>query len=210
MTKIKICGLTDSASINACIESKVDFIGFVFYAPSPRSIMAEAAQPLSGPIPQSIQKVGLFVNPTLDYIRTILSKTSLDMIQLHGNEDVSFIHALKQSCNLPIIKAISIAKADDRQQIPIYETICDWVLCDAKSETNLSGGNGITFDWNILKDHSFQKPWMLSGGLNSENVTKSLSLLHPDAIDVSSGVEIERGKKCPHKIKDFVQKIRYG
>jgi phosphoribosylanthranilate isomerase len=210
MTQIKICGLTTPESIHACTSSAVDFIGFVFYPSSPRAVTPEQAASLSKLLPPSIQKVGLFVNPSPEQIRHALSYISLDMIQLHGDESIEFIQTIKSAFNLPVIKAISIATPDDVKQINAYEKISDWILCDAKSTTNIPGGNGTTFDWHILKHYKFQKPWMLSGGLMIDNVNDAITALKPTAIDVSSGVEIVRGVKSPEKIKDFVNHIRYG
>ncbi len=210
MTQIKICGLTTPESIHACTSSAVDFIGFVFYPPSPRAITPEQASSLSKTLPPSIQKVGLFVNPSLEQLRHTLAHIQLDMIQLHGDESIEFIQTVKSTFGVPIMKAIPIATSDDVKQITVFEKICDWILCDAKSTNNIPGGNGATFDWQILKDYKFQKPWMLSGGLTIDNVNNAITALKPTAIDVSSGVEVSRGIKSPEKIKDFVNKVRYG
>lgn len=209
MTKIKICGIKDQTALHACIQNNADFIGFVFYPPSPRAITMNAATPLIKATPPHIKSVGLFVNPDIEYLKSVSKQCNLDLIQLHGNESVEQVQHIKSELNLPIIKAISIATSDDLKLIKLYEPHVDWILCDAKSNASLPGGNGVTFDWTILKHHTFNKPWMLSGGLNATNVKQALNQLNPDAIDVSSGVEEQIGIKNPEKIKDFINQIRY-
>ena len=117
---------------------------------------------------------------------------------------------LKSRYGVPVIKAFQISGKDDVAQVDRYLSVIDWILFDAKPpiDSNISGGNGIPFDWTILKDIKFPKPWMLSGGLTVDNVVDALSILSPDAVDVSSGVEISRGIKDANKIRDFIKRVK--
>ena len=208
MTQIKICGINDEVNLKACITERADFIGFVFHQSSPRFITADHAATLIRMLTLPVKSVGLFVNPDDELLSRTLSTAPVDYIQLHGDETPERTAYIKTAFNKPIIKAISIANKSDIDQIKKYEEIADWVLCDAKTSGTLSGGNGVTFDWAILNGYKFTKPWMLSGGLNAQNVQAAITQLNPTAVDVSSGVEITRGQKDPEKIRDFIQKIR--
>lgn len=209
MTKIKICGLMDIKNLTASLSAGADFIGFVFYPPSPRAISLENALSLAHAIKSPTKIVGLFVNPDDDLLHKVISHCPLDYIQLHGDESPARINAIRNNFKKPIIKAVSIATKDDASRIKDYETVADWILCDTKLPNGISGGSGITFDWGLLKDFKFNKPWMLSGGLTAENVKAAISTLSPDAVDVSSGVEIIKGQKDPEKIRDFIKQVRY-
>ncbi len=210
MTDVKICGVTTPEIITVLNAISVDFVGFVFVQQSPRFVSLDKASALSQQVTQRIKKVGLFVDPDDNLLQSTLQRVSLDCIQLHGNETPARVQELKSRFSLPIIKAISIASPADLASIPAYESVADWLLLDSKPPANsaITGGNGISFDWNILKNYKFQKPWMLSGGLTSDNIGEALSLLKPHAVDVSSGVERSRGIKDAQKIKDFVQTVR--
>lgn len=204
MTKVKICGLSEPKTLTAALENGADFIGFVFYEPSPRHIEIEVAKYLANFIPDDVQTVGLFVNPTNEQLSEVLNDIPLNMIQLHGNETPERVSEIKKKFNLPIMKAIPVSSKDDLDQANQYENVADWLLFDAKGE-KLPGGNGIAFDWDILKNYKGSKPWMLAGGLTPDNITEALALLSPDAVDVSSGVESDKGIKDVHKIRSFLQ-----
>ncbi len=207
ITKVKICGLSTPDTIITAIEAGADFVGLVFYAPSPRQVEIEVAAYLTKQIPEGVEIVGLFVNPTDEYLTQVLNNVPLTMIQLHGGETPKRVIEIKEKFKLPVIKAISIATPDDLTKIKPYDGIADWLLFDAKGEA-LPGGNGIAFDWSILKNYSGQSPWMLAGGLNPDNVTDALKALSPNAVDVSSGVESSAGVKDNQKIKDFINAVK--
>lgn len=218
MTKVKICGLSEPETLTCAIKSNADFVGLVFYEASPRHVDIEVASYLAKQVPNGIEVVGLFVNPTDDYLRQVLNEVPLTMIQLHGSEPVSRVIEVKEKFNLPVIKALPIETADDLQNITPYDGIADWLLFDARPPTSpqaddqsakLPGGNGIAFDWHILKDYQgaspFQSKWMLAGGLTPDNIAQALKILNPDALDVSSGVESSAGVKDSDKIRSFIQ-----
>lgn len=202
-TKVKICGLTEPNSLTAAIEAGADFIGLVFYEPSPRHVEIEVAKYLSNFIPENIGVVGLFVNPTDEYLTQVLNDVPLTMIQLHGDETPARVSEVKEKFQLPIMKAIPISDKCDLTSAALYEDHADWLLFDAKGEA-LPGGNGIAFDWIILKDYKGTKPWMLAGGLNPDNIKDALFLITPNAVDISSGVESATGIKDSDKIRSFI------
>ena len=209
MTKVKICGLKDRKSLDSAVNAGADFIGFVFYPPSPRFITPEQASVLKQAIPSGVKAVGLFVDASNEEIETAAKILPLDMLQLHGSESAERIKDIKARFSLPVIKAIRIGGAQDLDSIQDYEECTDWLLFDARPENAiLPGGTGQVFDWTLLSKKTFQRPWMLSGGLTAQNVSQALSCLQPDAVDVSSGVESAPGIKKPEKIRDFINTIK--
>lgn len=208
MTAVKICGLSEPDTLRAAVESGARFVGFVFYPPSPRNVSFDIAWNLARTVPTGVRSVGLFVDPNDALLAHILTGIQLDMIQLHGDETPERVAEIKAKYNMPVMKAMRVETAADLETAPGYEAVADWLLFDAKVPGDLPGGTGHSFDWTILKGQSFQKPWMLGGGLNAQNVTEALSVLKPDAVDVSSGVESTRGVKDAGKIKAFIEAVR--
>lgn len=209
MTDVKICGLSTPKTLKAAIEGGARHVGFVFYPPSPRNVTLEQAAELSALTPPSVRRVGLFVDPTNKDLEKTLQHVQLDIIQLHGNEKPERVSDIKDRFQKPVMKALRIATKYDLEDIPDYEAVADWLLFDAKpQDADLPGGTGESFDWSVLKGLTFSKPWMLSGGLDAENVTEALSILKPKAVDVSSGVESERGIKDAEKIKEFIETVK--
>jgi phosphoribosylanthranilate isomerase len=205
--QVKICGLSTPETVTSAITHGADFTGFVFYSPSPRNVDIEMAQYLAKQVPDHIGRVGLFVDPDDDLLAQVLNTVPLTMIQLHGDETPDRVGQIKRKFDIPVMKALPIENADSLGSIAAYEDPADWLLFDAKGE-KLPGGNGIAFDWSILKDYQGAKPWMLAGGLTPENVGDALSLLSPDAVDVSSGVESAPGEKDPVKIEAFLKAVK--
>ncbi|MEM8832950.1 MAG: phosphoribosylanthranilate isomerase [Pseudomonadota bacterium] len=207
MTKVKICGLSTPETITVAIEEKADFIGFVFYEPSPRFVDIETASYLASFVPDSVQKVGLFVNPSMDDLETILNAVPLNTLQLHGDETPEQCAAIKEKFDLPLIKVFGIENKDDLNAIDAYKDHVDWIMLDAKPE-ELPGGNGAAFDWSILEGFESPLPWMLAGGLTPENVQDAIHKIKPTAVDVSSGVESEKGVKDADKIRAFIRAVK--
>lgn len=204
--KVKICGVTDEAALAAALEHGADFVGFVFHDASPRNLSLSQAAALARQVPDSVLKVGLFVNPSDEALNATLAQVPLDMIQLHGDESPERLGAIKTRHALPTIKAIRIVSQEDLSQIALYEDSADWLLFDAgvKNQERF-GGLGQRFDWSILEGRVVSKPWMLAGGLTPDNVLESLTRLSPDGLDVSSGVESAPGRKDPAKIAAFLR-----
>lgn len=208
-TLIKICGLRDPENFTAAIECGADFIGLVFYPPSPRHIDIETARYLCTYLPPNVQAVALMVDPTNQEIEQVLNEMPISMLQLHGDESVERITDIKQKFGVHIMKALPLAKPTDLEQAQIYETVTDWLLFDAKPQSNtLPGGNGLSFDWSILNGFQSDKPWMLAGGLTPDNVAQAIAQIQPTAVDVSSGVESKTGIKDADKIRSFIQTIK--
>lgn len=200
-TKVKICGLTTPETMTAAIEAGADFVGLVFYPPSPRYVEIEVAAYLANYVPSHIQVCGLFIDPDDKNLSEVLENVRLDMIQLHGNEDTRRINEIRKLSGKPVIKAMGIKGPEDLALAQDYAAAADWLLLDAPG----GGGTGTGFDWQILNGFQCPKPWMLAGGLTPENVGHAISTQHPDAVDVSSGVESSRGIKDAEKIMAFVQ-----
>lgn len=209
MTAVKICGIRDSENLKAATQAGADYIGFVFYAPSPRAVTPQEAAALGKLLPAGIKAVGLFVDAPDHEIASAIQGTNIAMLQLHGAEDPQRVAAIQEKFGLPVIKAIRIGSADDLATVPEYEDASDWLLFDSRpSNAPLPGGTGQVFDWSLLAGRSFKKPWMLSGGLTAQNVAGALSVVSPDAVDVSSGVETAPGIKDAGKIHDFIRAVK--
>lgn len=207
MTLVKICGLKDSENLKAAIDAGAAFVGFVFFEGSPRNIDFHTAANLRQLTPESVKAVGLFVNPDDETLEKFAVGLKLDMIQLHGDETPDRVMDIKRAFGIPVMKAIRIGDKDDLQQLDEFQPVADWLLFDVKVEGE-HGGTGKSFDWSLLRRRKIEKPWMLSGGLNAGNVASALGILRPKAVDVSSGVEIERGVKDAAKIRAFIEKVK--
>ncbi len=202
MADVKICGITTPEALTAAIDGGARFVGFAFVPESRRFIEIAVAAYLARFVPPDIYKVGLFQNPDDAVLQQTLQDVPLDMIQLHGQESPGRVVEIKHLTGLPVIKALSIASAEDFAMVEGYEAAADWLLFDSPK-----GGSGKNFDWSLLQQycekHALTRPWMLAGGLTQDNVKEALSLFDPDAVDVSSGVETD-GVKDPDKIRNFV------
>ena len=209
MTVIKICGLREPETLKAAVEAGARFIGFVFYPPSPRYIAPAQAGELMRMLPSTVRSVGLFVDPTDETLENTIALAPVDMIQLHGSESPERVKDIREKLMRPIIKAIGVRHEPDLDSVKKYEPVSDWLLFDARPENaSLPGGTGQSFDWSLLAEKTFTIPWMLSGGLDENNVQTALAALKPDAVDVSSGVERARGVKDSNKIKTFINKVK--
>ncbi|MBX2834678.1 MAG: phosphoribosylanthranilate isomerase, partial [Micavibrio sp.] len=178
----------------------------VFYPKSPRYVEPDIAYELVQMLPTGVRGVGLFVNPSDAEVEAVCARVQLDMVQLHGDESVSRVSEIKALTGLEVMKALPIGAPEDATKIREYEAVSDWILCDTPSEG--FGGSGQSFDWGILAGHEFTKPWMLAGGLTVGNVGRAIAALSPMAVDVSSGVEENRGVKSVEKIKAFLGAVK--
>lgn len=207
--KVKICGLTTFDAVRSAVKSGADYIGFVFYPNSPRNITPVMATGLKRHIPRTIKTVAVIVDASDDDIDVILKNFMPDILQCHGKETPQRINAIKEKYKLPVIKAIPVRSSDDVNKGAAFENIADMLLFDAKAPTaNMPGGNGLSFDWTLLKEREFIIPWFLSGGLNIQNVTEALGITKTKAVDVSSSLESEPGIKDPELISLFIKKVQ--
>lgn len=203
---VKICGLTAPEGVAAAVAAGARYLGFVFFAKSPRHVTPEQAAALAAEVPLGIAKVGLFVNPDDALLRDVLAQVPLDMIQLHGSESPARVTEVRALTGLPVIKAVGVAAPRDLDALWDYGLVADMLLIDAKppKDADLPGGNGLAFDWRLLAGRQILKPWLLAGGLTPENVTQALRLTRAPGVDVSSGVESAPGVKDPGLIRDFI------
>lgn len=200
MTKIKLCGLSRPCDIEAVNQLKPDYIGFVFAKKSKRYVSDEAAAALKNTLASEIRAVGVFVNEPPEHVVSLLEKGTIDIAQLHGKEDESYIAALRSLTCKPIIKAFRIDTSED--VAAANNSSADFVLLDSGN-----GGTGTVFDWNLLQGIS--RPYFLAGGLNPENAEDAVRQLLPFAVDVSSGIETE-GRKDAAKMAAFMAAVRKG
>jgi len=204
--EIKICGINSYESAKASIGA--EYIGFVFYPKSPRFLNAFDAKEIASYLDPTQKKVGLFVNADINVIKHISDFVNLDMIQLHGDETIEDIKIIKKMIKKPIIKALPVNTGKDIKNSKKIEEVCDMILFDSKTNIGISGGTGIPFDWNLLKNLKLKKKWLLAGGLNINNIESALSITNAPVIDISSGVEIKKGIKCEKKIKNLINYIK--
>jgi phosphoribosylanthranilate isomerase len=209
---IKICGLTDEVSLKAVIEAKADYAGFVYFPASPRHITFENAASLKAQLPSSIKSVSVLVDPDDALLAQVFSVFKPDYVQLHGKESPArLLEIRKAHPTAKLIKALKIRTSDDVAQAASFKDSADMLLFDAKAPElpgMLPGGNGLSFDWALLKNREFPLPWMLSGGLNIENVADAVRGSGARMLDISSGVERAPGVKDPALIKAFIDKAR--
>ena len=200
----KICGLREKDSLICCEANKVNFFGLVFYEKSPRNINRNKAKQLVEFSKNlSIKPVGVFVNHKISDLKNIIRLLNLKYIQLHGEENQSYINEIKKEFKLKIIKKISIKNQSDLNKINDIENI-DYLLFDYKPKSNeLPGGNSKSFDWSLLKGVTIKLPWFISGGINESNIKNIQKTINPNGIDLSSGVEQSLGIKSNKKINNL-------
>lgn len=204
--KLKVCGMRDVENIKALVELKPDFIGFIFYDKSPRYVRTDLDVEFINSIPREIKKVGVFVNATVDFILQNVRKYGLNYVQLHGNEMPDFCRNLRLK-GVNIIKAFRVDNDFVFGQVNNYKPHVDFFLFDAKGDGY--GGNGIAFDWSILKKYDNQKPYFLAGGISLENIDVLESIVpQPYAMDINSKFEIEPALKDIEKLEELLDKIR--
>jgi len=207
---VKICGLKTPETLEAAITAGADWVGFVFFAKSPRNVSLDEAKALGEIVGSRAKKVALSVDADDAALADIEKALKPDFHQLHGHETPARVAAIRAKFGRPVIKAIGIAEAADLETARAYETAADWLLLDAKPPKNaaLPGGNGLTFDWQLLAGLDLEKPFMVSGGLDPSNVGEAIAISHPAGVDVSSGVETAPGVKDPAKIRAFIEAAR--
>ena len=208
MVQAKICGINSPDAMQASIDGGADFVGLVFYPPSPRSVTAVEAAELVSNLPDHITKVGLFVDMDNDGLESILTQVSLDLLQLHGTETPNRVQEVRKRTNVPVMKAVRVATEHDITGADAYTSVVDRILFDAKAPPDmkgaLPGGNAVTFDWHLLAGRKWNCPWMLSGGLDADNVSDAVAISGAPSVDVSSGVESSPGTKDPDRIYSFL------
>ena len=207
-TVVKICGLKTAEALETAIDCGADLVGFVFYPPSPRSLEPEAAAELAKRVRGRAQVVALVVDADDNLLDFIIATVKPDMLQLHGSETVARCREIKQRLALPIMKAIKVETAGDAETALFYQGAVDLILFDAKAPRDLAGalpgGNGLAFDWRLLRAVQDKVGFMLSGGLTPDNVAAAIRATGARAVDVSSGVERAPGEKDLGLIAKFL------
>ena len=207
---IKICGLSTEQTMQAALDAGVDMVGLVFFPKSPRHVPLSVACHMADLARGKAEIVALTVDMDLDGLSRINELVQPDVFQFHGSETPENCAAAKVMFNRKIMKAVAISEEADLEQAAFYSIVADRILFDAKPPkgSDLPGGNGISFDWTLLKDLDLAKPFMLSGGLDASNVAEAITKSGANAIDVSSGVEREKGVKDVELIRAFVAAAR--
>ena len=213
--KLKVCGMKYQNNIQEVANLQPDYLGFIFYEKSARYFDGIIPE-----LPKSIKKVGVFVNATLDFLLEKIKEYDLNVIQLHGDEDSEFCKNLKEASTpeeitepLKIVKVFAIKDDFDFSILKPFEMVCDYFLFDTKGP--LPGGNGISFNWNVLLDYPSTKPYFLSGGIGLDEMDSILLFLnkreskHCMAIDVNSKFEVEPGLKDIRKLEKFKNELQY-
>ncbi len=200
-TRLKICGITRPQDAMAVVQAGADAIGLVFYAPSPRAVDITTAQAVVAAVPAFVTVTALFVNPAVDEVQKVLDSVRIDLIQFHGDEEDDFCSQF----NRPYIKAIRVRQASDVVASCLRFPGALAILLDSY-KPGVPGGTGETFDWALVPDE-LTKPIILAGGLTIANVASAIRQVRPFAVDVSGGVEADKGIKDPGKITAFADEV---
>lgn len=207
----KICGLRTADAVAAAVAGGASHIGLNFYPPSPRSVTPGEAAVLAAGVPAGTGKVGLFVDADDATLAATLDEVPLDLLQLHGDESADRVAAIRARFGVPVMKVIRVAGEADVDSAADYAGAADWLLFDARAPAGMAGalpgGNALSFDWELLGGRSWPCPWMLSGGLDPQNVSEAIGVSGAPAVDVSSGVESAPGVKDPVRIKAFLDAV---
>ncbi len=208
---VKICGLSTPDTVDAALSAGADWVGFVRFAKSPRHVSLETGRDLSNQAKGRALRVLLLVDADDAAIQDAVEALDPDLLQLHGHESPERVAAIRTRFGRPVMKAVGIAEAADLFDLAAYVEAADHLLLDAKppsTEDALPGGNGLSFDWRLLAGLDPRLSFMLSGGLNPDNVAEAIRLTGSKAVDVSSGVEVGPGIKDPARIEAFVKAAR--
>ena len=206
--EVKICGLSTPETVAASLVAGADLVGFVFFARSPRNVSAARAADLAAPARGRALIVALIVDADDTTIMDINATLAPDMFQAHGSETPARIAVIKRLTAKPVIKAIKVSGAADIAAASVYAKVADLILYDAKAPDGLAGalpgGNGVAFDWTLLRSGERQA-FMLSGGLDPHNVANAIRMTGATIVDVSSGVESAPGLKDVALIRKFIE-----
>jgi len=204
--RVKICGLTEAAHVAAAVAGGAAYVGFVFFAKSPRNLSLPAARALALDVPPGVAKVALTVDADDATLDALCAGVPVDFLQLHGSETPARVSEVRARYGLPVIKAIGIASADDLPLIETYGAVADQLLVDAKppGDATRPGGNAEAFDWSLIADVDWPRPWLLAGGLTPRNVALAIARTGARQVDVSSGVESAPGVKDSARIRAFL------
>jgi phosphoribosylanthranilate isomerase len=201
--KVKICGITNWPDARRSVDAGADFLGFNFYAGSPRYVTPAKARQIVRRLPKGISSVGVFVNETEEKMLEIAQTVGLDHVQLHGDESPATVERMERS--LPVIKALRVRKSFRVSRLTRFKHASALLLdgFDAKHW----GGAGKTFNWRVAKRTPRSAKLFLAGGITPENVAQAIRIAMPYAVDVCSGIEAKPGKKDPKRLKAFMREV---
>ncbi len=201
--KLKVCGMKFQSNISKVSKLKPDFMGFIFWSKSKRFFNEKSIL-----ISNKINKVGVFVNQDYDFIEEKINNFKLDFVQLHGEEDYQFCKKIKNRCK--VIKVFNIGTNFDFKILNSFESVCDYFLFDTKGDSY--GGNGIKFNWKLLKKYPSKIPFLLSGGIDLTDFTEILKIKELEipliGIDINSKFELKPGLKDIKKVKELIKKMK--
>ncbi|MCH7554411.1 MAG: phosphoribosylanthranilate isomerase [Proteobacteria bacterium] len=207
----KICGVTTPDAVAAVIAGGASHMGLNFYPPSPRYVSPADAAALAAETPGEVCTVGVFVDADDHTLGAALDAVGIGLLQLHGDETVERVAAVRARFGVPVMKVIRVAGPADIALAGAFAEVADWLLFDARAPADmvgaLPGGNALSFDWRLIAGSSWPVPWMLSGGLEIANLAEAVSVSGARLVDVSSGVEDRRGHKSPAMIKAFLARV---
>lgn len=206
-TRVKICGLSTPATLDAALDSGADYVGLVVFPPSPRNVSLAAAAGLARQARGRAKSVVLLVDPDDALIDGVAQQVAPDLLQLHGEESPARVGEIRARWKLPVIKAVKVQTAADARGALLYRPAADLILFDAMPPPAATrpGGHGTAFDWSVLEAvRADLAEFMLSGGLTPDNVAAAIAATGAPIVDVSSGVEVRRGEKDPDLIRRFL------
>jgi phosphoribosylanthranilate isomerase len=206
-TRVKICGLKSEAALEAALAAGADYVGLVFFPPSPRNVTPAAAKTLAAKARGRAKIVALMVDPDDALIDTVMACAAPDILQLHGAETPERVREIQRRWGKPVMKAIKVTTTADARSAADYRGAADLVLFDAcpPADSTRPGGNGAPFDWRTLLGIDHRLPYVLSGGLTPDNVAEAIRVTGAAVVDVSSGVESRPGEKDPELIRRFLK-----
>lgn len=212
MTQVKICGLSEPETLETALDAGADFVGFIFYEPSPRNVALEQAHVLGQQVGTRAKKVAVTVDAGDDEITDIIAALKPDYLQAHGSENPERIRHISEKFGLPVIKVIKVRGQEDLVSTADYTDCAAFIMFDAKAPADLAnalpGGNGVQFDWNLLTGNGKPAGFILSGGLDAENVADAIAITGAPILDISSGVESAPGRKDTGLIRKFIEAAR--
>lgn len=207
---VKICGLSTPETLDVALAAGADMVGFVFFPPSPRHISLSVARELGQQVKERAKKVALSVDADDEALENSIEALHPDMLQLHGKESIARVRDIKARFRLPVMKVIGVETKADLATVAGYAAVADRILFDARAPKDATrpGGLGVPFDWHLLEGLQLNVPFMVSGGLNADNVAEALRITGTPGVDISSGVESAPGVKDPDMIRAFIRAVR--
>jgi phosphoribosylanthranilate isomerase len=205
--RVKICGIMQPDQGKAIAALGANSIGFICVEKSPRYVTPDQIRACGTVLPAEVDRVGVFMDHSVEAIVAIVEAAGLTTVQLHGSESVEFCQALRSALNrIEFIKAFRVKSSETLVLTRQYESVVDWLLLDAY-HPSMGGGTGLTLDWQDLETFKPDRPWLLAGGLTPDNVVQALQTLSPQGIDLSSGVEVSPGLKDLHRVEQLFENL---